>query len=51
MATTPMGEPIPQSQVSGLLKDVLPQGSRGDDAYLWLIDHTRRLAKLTDGYL
>ena len=51
MSATLMGESISQTLVNGLVEDVFPQGCWGDDAYLWLTDHTRRLVELTDGYL
>ena len=51
MSTTLMGESVSQAQVNGLVEEVFPQGCWGDDAYLWLTDHTRRLVELTDGYL
>ena len=51
MSTILMGETVSQAQVNGLVEEVFPQGCWGDDAYLWLTDHTRRLVELTDGYL
>ena len=33
------------------MEEVLPQGCWGDDDYLRLTDHTRRLVEFTDGYL
>ncbi len=51
MSTAPMGESVPQAQVSGLVEAVLPQGCWSDEDYLWLTDRTRRLVELTDGYL
>ena len=51
MSATLMGESVSQAQVNGLVEEVFPQGCWGDDAYLWLTDHTRRLVELTDGYL
>ena len=51
MATALLGESVSQSQVNDLVEEVLPQGCWGDDDYLWLTDHTRRLVEFTDGYL
>ena len=51
MSTTLMGESVSQAQVNDLVEDVFPQRCRGDDACLWLTDHTRRLVELTDGFL
>ena len=51
MSTTPVGEPVSQAQVNGLVEEVLLQGCWSDDDYLWLTDHTRRLVEFTDGYL
>ena len=51
MSTALLGEPVSQAQVSDLVEEVLPQGCWGDDDYLWLTDHTRRLVEFTDGYL
>ena len=51
MSTALAGEPVSQAQVNGLVEEVLPQGCWGDDDYLWLTDHTRRLVEFTDGYL
>ena len=51
MSATPMGGPVSQAQVNGLVEEVLPQGRWSDGDYLWLTDHTRRLVELTDGYL
>ena len=51
--TTPAPETVapasPQHAPASLLCDLLPsQGSRSDDAYLWLTDHTSRLIEFTD---
>ena len=51
MATALLGESVSQLQVNDLVEEVLPQGCWGDDDYLWLTDHTRRLVEFTDGYL
>ena len=51
MSTALAGEPVLQAQVNDLVEEVLPQGCWGDDDYLWLTDHTRRLVEFTDGYL
>ena len=51
MATALLGEFVSQAQVNDLVGEVLPQGCWGDDDYLWLTDHTRRLVEFTDGYL
>ena len=51
MATALKGETVSQVQVNNLVEEVLPQGCWGDDDYLWLTDHTRRLVEFTDGYL
>ena len=51
MSTALAGESVSQSQVNGLVEEVLPQGCWSDDDYLWLTDHTRRLVEFTDGYL
>ena len=51
MSTALAGEPVSQAQVNDLVEEVLPQGCWGDDDYLWLTDHTRRLVEFTDGYL
>ena len=40
-----------QAGVNALVEEVLPQGGWGDDDYLWLTDHGRRLVEFTDGYL
>ena len=51
MSTALAGETVSQAQVNDLVDEVLPQGCYGDDDYLWLRDHTRRLVEFTDGYL
>ena len=51
MSTALAGETVSQAQVNDLVEEVLPQGCWGDDDYLWLTDHTRRLVEFTDGYL
>ena len=51
MSTALIGESVSQSQVNRFLEEVLPQGCWGEDDYLWLTDHTRRLVEFTDGYL
>ena len=51
MATAQMGEAVSQARVNGLVEEVLSQGCRSDDDYLWLTDQTRRLVEFTDGYL
>ena len=40
-----------QAEVNALVAEALPQGGWGDDDYLWLTDHGRRLVEFTDGYL
>lgn len=41
-----------QEQLDAFVLEVLPcQGRWQEDEYLWLTDHSRRLVKLTDGYL
>ena len=40
-----------QTGVNALVEEVLPQGGWGDDDYLWLTDHGRRLVEFTDGCL
>ena len=40
-----------QAEVNALVEEALPQGGWGDDDYLWLTDHGRRLVEFTDGYL
>jgi len=42
---------ISQTQVNGLVSEVLPQGCWQDDDYLWLTDRSPRLVEFTDGYL
>ena len=51
MASALLGESVSQAQVNDLVEEALPQGCWGDDDYLWLTDHTRRLVEFTDGYL
>lgn len=51
MSTALAGEPVSQAQVNDLVEEVLPQGCWGDDDYLRLTDHTRRLVEFTDGYV
>jgi Uma2 family endonuclease len=42
----------PLADFKQLLIDLLPdQGNWGEEAYLWLTDHTNRLVEYTDGYL
>ena len=44
--------PSRQDALASLLCDLLPsQGSWGDEAYLWLTDHTSRLIEFTDGHV
>ena len=42
---------VSQTQVNGLVSEVLPQGCWRDDDYLWLTDRSPRLVEFTDGYL
>ena len=43
---------ISQDALDALLCDSMPpQGSWGDEQYLWLTDRTRRLLEFTDGYV
>ena len=49
-APTPTG--AARVQIAELLCDALPrQGAWGDNDYLWLTDHCRRLIEFTDGWL
>ena len=52
MSVPPTQTAAARAQLGELLCDALPrQGAWGDNDYLWLTDHCRRLIEFTDGWL